>query len=57
MARVQYKNTIKSHDNKAAPEPGYHITTEAQEHNLKSSLIKMTEAFHGEMNTSLEEMQ
>jgi hypothetical protein len=48
MAKVQYKDTIKSHGNKATPEPTYHITVspgypktvETQENDLKSSLIK-----------------
>ena len=37
--------------------PGYPNTVEAQENDLKSNLMKMIEAFKGEMNKSLKEIQ
>lgn len=64
MAKA-HKNTIKSEGHKVTAEPRYHITArsgysktvETQENDLKSSLIKMTEALKEHMNKSLEEIQ
>jgi hypothetical protein len=66
MAKGQHKNTInKSQGSKAPTEPSYPITaspgyfntTEAQENDLKSNLVKMIESFEDEMNKSLKEIK
>ena len=66
MARDQHKNKINNRqDNLASPEPSYPTTaspeysdiTEAQENDLKSNLMKMTDAFKEEMSKSLKEIQ
>lgn len=62
MARGQHKSTINNSQGYMAPlepnypttvSPGYSNTAEVQENDLKSSLMKMTEAIKEEVNVSL----
>ena len=66
MPKGYHQNTItKNLGNMTQPErsysatasPGYLNETEAQEDDLKSTLIKMTETFIQDMSKSLEEIQ
>lgn len=49
--------TLSEHTCPPTASPGYPNTTQAQENDLKSNLIKMTEAFKEQMNKSLKEIQ
>ena len=49
--------TPSEHSYPTTASPGYPNTTEAQENDLKSNLIKMTEAFKEMMNKSLKALK